>query len=118
MICDLPGRHFSLRMSPRSSLRRVRPGPGLGHRGRVASRERFSERLVEVCILFGLLLRLGLGFLGHGNSSGSPFHNQPEIAVSGLSHSSHCVRTQHFAIGDRRRRPPETGIMKGAAQKK
>jgi hypothetical protein len=60
----------------------------------------------------------GLGFLGHGNSSGSPFHNQPEIAVSGLSHSSHCVRTQHFAISDRRRRPPETGIMKGAAQKK
>jgi hypothetical protein len=64
MICELPGRHFSLRMFPRSSLRRVRPGPGLGHRGRVASRERFSERLVEVCILFGLLLRLGLGFLG------------------------------------------------------
>src|ERR1700720_3383166 len=96
MTCNLPGRHFSLRMSPRSSLRRARPGPGLAHRGRIASRERFSERLVEVCILFGLLLRLGLGFLGH-----SPFHNQPEIAVSGLSHSSHCVRTQHLAISER-----------------
>jgi hypothetical protein len=74
---------FSLRMSPRSCLWHVRPGPGLGHRDRVASRERFSERLVQVCILFGLLLRLDLGFLGHGNSSGSPFRNQPEIAVSG-----------------------------------
>src|ERR1700730_13746858 len=83
MICDLPGRHFSLRMSPWSALRHVRPGPGLGHRERVASRERFNERLVEVGILFGLILRLDLGFLGHGNSSGSPFHNQPEIAVSG-----------------------------------
>ena len=66
MVCDLPGRHFSLRMSPRSSLRHVRPCPGLGHRERVASRERFGQRLVEVCILIGLFCALALAFLFMG----------------------------------------------------
>lgn len=73
---------FSLRVSLRFSLPHVRSRPRLDHRGRVAGRESFVERLVEVRILIGHL-RLGLGFLVHGNFSGSPFRNQPGIAVGG-----------------------------------
>ena len=72
-------------MSIRFSLLQVRSRPGLGHRGRVAGRKRFVERLIEVRILIGLL-RLGLGFLVHGNFSGSPFRNQPGIAVDGQNY--------------------------------
>jgi hypothetical protein len=67
-------------MPLRFSLPQVRSRPGLGHRGRVAGRKRFVERLIEVRILIGLL-RLGLGFLVHGNFSGSPFRNQLRMSV-------------------------------------
>jgi hypothetical protein len=67
------------------SLPQVCSRPRLGHRGRVAGRERFVERLVEVSIFIGLL-RLGLGFLVHGTFSGSPFRNQPGIAVDGQNY--------------------------------
>ena len=40
--------HFSLRMSPRSSLRHVRPRPGLGHRGRVAGH---TEAMVVISLM-------------------------------------------------------------------
>jgi hypothetical protein len=72
-------------MSLRFSLRQVRSRPRLSHRGRVAGRERFVERLVEVRILSGLL-RLGLGFLVHGTFSGSPFRNQPGTVVGGRNY--------------------------------
>jgi len=73
---------FSLLGSLRFSLRHVRSRPRLGHRGRVTGREWFVERVVDVRILIGRL-RLGLGFLVHRNFSGSPFRNQPWIAVGG-----------------------------------
>ena len=121
MICDLPGRHFSLRMSPRSSLRRVRPGPGLGHRGRVASRERFSERLVEVCILFGLLLRLRLSFswswelvrFAIPQSTG----NCRQWLIPQFSLCENATLWHQRTDHRRRRRPPKPGSSRGRRRK-
>jgi hypothetical protein len=82
-------------MSPRSTPRHVRRGPGLGHRGRVTGREGSIQRLGEVRILISLL-RLGLGFPGHENFSGSPFHYQREIAVGGQNYPTVLAGTGTF----------------------
>ena len=73
--------------SSRMSLRfsQVRSHPRLGHRGGVAGRKEFVERLIEVRILIGLP-RFGIDFLVHGNLSRSPFRNQLRIAVGGQNY--------------------------------
>jgi hypothetical protein len=86
----------SRRMSLRFS--QVRSRPRLGHRGRVAGRKRFVERLIEVRILIGLP-RFGIGFLVHGNLSRSPFRNQLRIAVGGQNYPTIPIaRKSHFTI--------------------